>query len=138
MTSFIHSENTNDVMECIKIIRWIKKKIKKLYGHNVYDFKLIYNKLKNKTAIPVRKNSSTLPKGPPYRCKVTRFIKRFNEKLWKIKNNYGLRWNIEIYFPGMKRLFGETVRAVKPECIIQEIMLNVYFYNEYNKLSEGY
>ena len=31
-------------------------------------------------------------------------------------------------------MFGEAVRAVKPENIVQEMMLKVYFYNEYNKL----
>ena len=31
----------------------------------------------------------------------------------RLNNNYGLRWNVEIYFPGIKRMFGETVRAVK-------------------------
>ena len=35
-------------------------------------------------------------------------------------------------------MFGETIRAVKPENIVQEMMLKVYFYNEYNKLREGY
>ena len=72
------------------------------------------------------------------RAVIARFIKRFNEGLWKINNNYGLRWNVEIYFSGIKRMFGETVRAVKPENIVQEIMLKVYFYNEYNKLRERY
>ncbi len=34
-------------------------------------------------------------------------------------------------------MLGETVRTVKPENIVQEMMLKVYFYNEYNKLREG-
>ena len=33
-------------------------------------------------------------------------------------------------------MFGESVRAVKPEYIIQEMMLKVYFYDEFNKLKE--
>ena len=75
--------------------------------------------------------------GSPYRAKITRFIRRFSEGLWKVNNNYGLRWNVEIYFSGIKRMFNEAVRAVKPENIVQEMMLKVYFYNEYNKLREG-
>lgn len=45
---------------------------------------------------------------------------------------------MEIYFSGIKWLFGEVIRAVKPEVIIQEMMLKVYFYNEFNKLKDGY
>ncbi len=52
----------------------------------------------------------------------------------RVKNSYGLSLNVEIYFSGIKRLFGEVIRAVKVENIIQEMMLKVYFYNEYNKL----
>ena len=35
-------------------------------------------------------------------------------------------------------MFGETIRAVKPDNNVQEKKLKVYFYNEYNKLREGY
>ena len=34
-------------------------------------------------------------------------------------------------------MFGEIIRAVKLENIVQEMMLKVYFYNEYSKLREG-
>ena len=43
-------------------------------------------------------------------------------------------WNILLW----NKEFGETIRAVKPENIVQEMMLKVYFYNEFNKLKEGY
>ena len=55
-----------------------------------------------------------------------------------MKNNYGLRRNVEIYFLGIKRLFDEVIRVMKPGNIEHETMLKVYFYNEYNKLREGY
>ena len=48
-----------------------------------------------------------------YRGKITRFVNRFNEELLKMKNNYGLRWNVEIHFSGIKRLFKEVIRVVK-------------------------
>ena len=76
-------------------------------------------------------------RGSIYRSKIARFIKIFGESLWQINNNYGLRWNIEIYFSGIKRLFGETIRAVKPEYIIQEMMLKFYFYDEFNRFKEA-
>ena len=77
---------------------------------------------------------STLSRCSPYREKITRLIKRFSEGLWKIKNDRGLRWNGKIYLSETRRLFGEIITAVKPDNIVQEMMLKVYFYNEYNKL----
>ena len=134
----ITNEHNNDAKEGINIVKRIKNRINKLYGDKGYDSREIYNELGDKAVIPVRRNASTLSKGSPYRSKITRFIKRFNKELWKIKNYYNLRWNVEIYFSGIKRLFGEVIRAVKPECIIHEMMLKVYFYNEFNKLNEAY
>ena len=102
-------------------------------GGKGYDSKLIYNELQDKAVIPVRRNASTLSRGSPYRARITRFIRRFSEGLWKINNNYGLIWNVEIYFSGIKRMFGEAVRDVKPENIVNEIVLKIYFCND-NKL----
>lgn len=67
-------------------------------------------------------------------AKITTFIHSFNKELGKMKNSYGLIWNVEIYFSGIKRLSGEVISPVKPDNIVQEMMLKVYFYNEYNKL----
>ena len=100
----ITNEHNNDAKEGIKIIKRIKNKIKKLYGDKGYDSKAIYNELEDKAIIPPRKNAVTLSKGSIYRAKITRFIRRFSEGSWKINNNYGLRWNIEIYFSGIKNL----------------------------------
>ncbi len=107
----------NDANDGINIIRRIKNRINKLYAYKGYYLREIYNELDGKAIIPVRRNASTLSKDNPYRSKITRFIKRFNEELWKIKNAYNLRWNIEIYFSEINRLFGEIIRAVKPEYI---------------------
>ena len=115
----ITDEHINDAKDGISLVRRIKHKISKLYGDKGYDSKLIYNELEDKAVIPIRKNAATLSMGSPYRAKIVRFIKRFNEGLWKINNNYGLRWNVEIYLSGIKRMFGESVRTVKPEYIIQ-------------------
>ena len=121
----ITDEHTNNTNEGIRIVRMIKIKISKLYGDKRYDSKAIYNELEDKAAIPPRRNAVTLSRGSPYRAKITRFIRRFSEGLWKVNNNYGMRWNVEIYFCGIKRMFGETIRAVKPENIVQEMMLKV-------------
>lgn len=36
------------------------------------------------------------------------------------------------------RSFSESIRAVKPRNVVQEMMLKVYFYSENNKLRNGY
>ena len=134
----ITDDHVNDAKEGVNLIKRVRNRVSRLFGDKGYDSKAIYNELEDKAVIPPRRNASTLSRGSPSRAKITRFIHRFNEELWKMKNSYGLRWNVEIYFSGIKRLFGEVIRAVKPENIVQEMMLKVYFYNEYNKLREGY
>ena len=126
----IANEHINDAKNGIKIVRRIKNKIDKLYDNKGYDSKLIYNELDGKAVIPTRKNAITLSKGSLCRTRIT----RFNEGLWKINKNYSLIWTVQIYFSGMKRLFSEIIIAVKQENIVQEMMLKVYFYNEYSKL----
>jgi transposase len=134
----ITDDHGNDGRGGINIVKRVKNRIISLLGDKGYDSKAIYNELEDKVVIPPRRNASTLSRGSPYRARIPRFMHRFKEGLWKMKNSYSLRWNVEIYFSRIKRLFGEVIRAVKVENIKQEMMLKVYFYNEYNKLREGY
>ena len=47
-----------------------------------------------------------------------------------MKNGYGLRGNVDIYFSGVNRLFVKVIRVVKVKNIyILEMMLKLYFYN---------
>lgn len=57
----------------------------------------------------MRKNSSTLSRGSPYRAGIAREIIRTSESEWKNNNNYGRRWIVEIYFSGLKRVMGEII-----------------------------
>ena len=68
-----HSKNAKDR---IKITRRMKTKIKKLCGDNDYDFKSIYNELRNKGVVPVEKNTIILYRSSTYIAKVTIFIQR--------------------------------------------------------------
>ena len=134
MAYLITDDHVNDAEYGISIIKGIKNRISRLFGDNGYDSKAIYYQLEDKAVIPVRKNASMLSRGPPYSSKIKRFIHRFNEKLWKMRNSYGLRWNVEIYFSEIKRMFGEVIRAVKCANIVHEMILKVYFSIEHNKL----
>ena len=52
-----------------------------------------------------------------------------NLKRWKDKMEYGKRWNAESGFSSFKRMFGENIRAHKPENMIRELLLKVRIYN---------
>lgn len=56
-------------------------------------------------------------------------MRRENLKAWKNRVNYGRRWLVEIVFSSFKRMFGESVRAIRMENILQEIRLKVHTYN---------
>ena len=52
-----------------------------------------------------------------------------NRKEWKNAVGYGGRWNVEIVFSAFKRIFSNSVSAVKMKNIIHEIKLKIAVYN---------
>ena len=52
-----------------------------------------------------------------------------NRKEWKKTVGYGERWNVEIVFSAFKRIFSNSVSAVKMKNIIHEIKLKIAVYN---------
>jgi len=40
-----------------------------------------------------------------------------------------MRWKVEGLYSGVKRIFGETVRAISKEGMIQEAWRKFYYYN---------
>ena len=52
-----------------------------------------------------------------------------NRKEWKKAVGYGGRWNVEIVFSAFKRIFSNSVRAVKMKNIVHEIGLKIAVYN---------
>ena len=55
--------------------------------------------------------------------------KEANRKKWKERVRYGERWLVEIVISSFKRLFGDFVRAVRWENVVQEMSLKVGIYN---------
>lgn len=51
---------------------------------------------------------------------------------------YGKRWNVEIYFSGLKRTMGEVIKAVRPDYIVQENALKVQYYNIMRGMTHPY
>ncbi|MCE2498262.1 MAG: transposase, partial [Nitrosopumilaceae archaeon] len=54
--------------------------------------------------------------------------KEANRRKWKKKVRYGERWLVEIVISSFKRLFGDFVRAVRWENVVQEMNLKVHIY----------
>ena len=52
-----------------------------------------------------------------------------NRKEWKKTVGYGERWNVEIVFSAFKRIFSNSVSAVKMKNIIHEVELKIAVYN---------
>ena len=52
-----------------------------------------------------------------------------NRKEWRKREQYGKRWLVEIVISSFKRLFGNSVRAVTMDNIIQEVGLKMDIYN---------
>ena len=61
--------------------------------------------------------------------RMTKGERRLNQKEWKEDVEYGLRWIVEIVISAFKRVFGESVRALKPHTAIIEIATKVAAYN---------
>jgi transposase len=126
----ITDEHVHDARAGRKLLESIRKKITSIFGDKGYDSKSIYNMFGHDAVIPPRRNASSHIRGSPAIAKVVRKIRKMSEKAWKESVDYGKRWNVEIYFSGLKRTMGEITNANRPDYIAQEIALKVQYYNE--------
>lgn len=60
---------------------------------------------------------------------MTKDERRANQKKWKEKVDYGLRWIVEIVISAFKRVLGESVRALTPYTAFVEITTKITAYN---------
>jgi len=108
------------------------KKIKATYADGAYDSKENFNYLDSEGIEPIikiRSNASTKARGSPARAKRVREVKEIGYERWKDKYKYGKRWIAEKFFSGVKRIFGESVRATSIEGMFQEVRMKFLFYN---------
>jgi hypothetical protein len=101
-------------------------------GDGAYDSKTNFNYLRQHGIYPViktRKNASTQARGSPARAMAVRERRRLGYDGWRHTYRYGHRWMAESYFSGVKRMFGETVRAHSQEAMFQEVMMKFIFYD---------
>ncbi len=107
-------------------------KITRVYGDGGYDSKENFNYLAGNGIEPViktRKDASTKARGSPSRAKMVREIRKLGYSGWRDKHKYGYRWMTETFFSGVKRIFGETVRAKTIEGIFKEVEMKFIFYD---------
>jgi hypothetical protein len=79
-------------------------------------------------------NASSQTRGSSSRASMDRQIRKTSERSGRESVDYGRRWNVEIYFSGLKRTMGEIIKAVRPDYIAQEIALKVQYYNDMRRM----
>lgn len=97
----------------------------------VYDTKEIFELLEEKGVDPppeikLRKDANT---GLSSRGKAAEEFHELEYEEWKEEHNYGKRWSVEGFFSAIKRCFGETVRAARPERMVKEVKRKFALYN---------
>jgi transposase len=134
----ITDEHVHDAKEGRKILENLRGKVKRIFGDKGYDSKSIYNIFGEDAIIPPRNNASSKSRGSPARARIVRQIKKTSESEWKKSVGYGKRWNVEIYFSGLKRTMGEVIKANRLDYIAQEIALKVQYYNILRGMTYAY
>ena len=121
-------------------------------GDGGYDTRRLFSllaKLDITPIIKVRINSNTRADGVDYTramavleqlggggdctnrtlARMVREARLANQKDWKTKVRYGLRWIVEIVISAFKRIFGESIRALTPYTAYIEIATKITAYN---------
>ena len=62
-------------------------------------------------------------------ARMVREARLANQKDWKARVRYGLRWIVEIVISAFKRIFGESIRALTPYTAYVEIATKIAAYN---------
>lgn len=106
--------------------------VKQVLGDGAYDSKTNFTYLHGhniEAVIKTRKSSSTRARGSPARAAAVQERRTLGYNGWRDKYRYGQRWMAESYFSGVKRMFGETVRAHSQEAMFQEVMTKFILYD---------
>jgi len=112
-----------------------KAKIKKLIGDGGYDSRDNFETLsdmKIEPVIKVRSNSIISGKCIPRDNSVREQIPNYDR--WRKKHGYGMRWMAESAFSSFKRTFGESIKSVKWENMVNELFLKASIYNAFMRM----
>jgi len=131
----VTDERTGDGKMLKPLVEDVKEKgekITRVYADGGYDSKDNFNYLADngiESVIKTRKDASTKARGSPSRAKMVREVRELGYEAWRDKYKYGYRWMVETFFSGVKRVFGETVRAKTIEGVFQEVKIKFILYN---------
>jgi IS5 family transposase len=115
-----------------RLVRGSRGKLKEVLGDGAYDSMPNFNYLaenKIKSGIKTRVDASTQSRGSPNRAKCVRERRRLGYERWRDRHGYGMRWKSESFNSGVKRTFGEYVRATSVAGALQEAAMKFMFYN---------
>ena len=133
----VTQEDTGDARMMRPLVEEASKKanVKKLLGDGGYDSKDNFRTLsdmKIEPVIKVRSNSVVTGECIPRDDSVREQLSNYDR--WKKKHGYGMRWMAESAFSSFKRTFGESIKSVKWENMVNELLLKASIYNAFMRM----
>ncbi|NLB01332.1 MAG: IS5 family transposase [Methanomicrobiales archaeon] len=105
----------------------------RVLADGAYDRNELFNILEHRgiaSGIKTRVNTATHSTGSSYRAECVRNRNRWGGyPRWAVVVTYGMRWKVEGFFSGFKRIFGEKVHATSRKGMFREIRMKVNGYN---------
>jgi len=134
----VTQEDTGDAKMLKPLVKEASKKasIEKLIGDGGYDSKDNFQTLddmKIEPVIKVRSNSVATGECKPRNNSVREQLSDY--KKWKKKHGYGMRWMAESAFSSIKRTFGESIKSVRWENMVNELFLKASIYNAFMRMN---
>ena len=114
--------------------------IRKACADGAHDKRKLFNALekhKIEQAIKPRSNASTKARGSISRAREVRQFKELGYEDWAKEKEYGMRWATEGKFSCVKRKFGEYVRSVKKNNMIEEARRKFVLYEKMMAYAEA-
>lgn len=136
----VTKENMSDGRMLKPLVRTVPSTIDKVLADGAYDSKdnfRFLDKAGIEPVIKVRKNASVLHSRGCMPRKLVVVEQLQDVKSWKRRHGYGMRWMAESAFSSMKRTFGEHVRSVRWNNIVNELLLKASVYNTFMSTAQA-
>jgi transposase len=127
----ITTENCGDntcFMILMDMLRDEGLNIGKILADAAYDSRANWREMKDRKidfVANLRKNADGKFRGCAPRGLAALKRAELGEKEWKISVGYGIRWKAECTFSDFKRLFGESLRSARRDCMVAEIFWKI-------------
>lgn len=135
----IGDEDLDERKAARRLVKKHGKRINKLLADGLHDDKSTFNLCKRlgiEPVIKIRDNASAKADGSFLRKKCVEEYQELGYKKWAKLHQYGFRWtSTEGIYSGVKRIFGEYVRAVKKRFMYREAKLKFWAYQQLKNLA---